>query len=243
MHYLCKWNAALCIALLAAMAGCGGGSDRLTVSAASSLRTVLPALIGDARLNVGGSGVLATQITEGAPVDVVALADIAIMNGLHAKGAIAKPVPIATNRLTIIVAPGNPAHIASPADLARPGVRLVLAQPAVPVGEYARQALSTLHLQRAFANVVSNEDAVAGVVAKVRLGEADAGIVYATDAAGDSTIASVAIPTGAQPSIVYAAAVVSASSHAAAARELVATLAGSNGQAALAAAGFGPPPT
>lgn len=230
--------------LAAALTLVGCGSTRpVTVSAAASLREVLPPLIGTARLNIGGSGDLATQIREGAPVDVVVLADGKIVDALVADGLVERPRSIATNRLAIIVPRDNPAAITRAADLLRADVKLVVAQPSVPVGDYARQALARMHLSAALANVVSNEDSVAGVVAKVRLGEADAGIVYVTDAvAAAADVQTIAIPPDAQPAIVYSAAVVSNTAHRAAATAIVDTLIGATGQAALHAAGFGPRP-
>lgn len=242
MHRLGTVLRVIVIAACLALAGCGSDTD-VTVSAAASLRDVLPPLIGQARLNVGGSGDLATQIREGAPVDVVVLADAAIIGTLAADGLVERAASIATNRLVIIVAADNPAAITRPADLTRRGVKLVLAQPSVPVGAYARAALAALHLSSALDNVVSNEDAVTGVVAKVRLGEADAGIVYVTDArAAGVDVGTIAIPEAAQPPIVYSAAIVSRTTHRAAAMAIVDTLTGPTGRAALQAAGFGPPP-
>ena len=230
--------------LAAALAPIGCGSNtQVTVSAAASLRDVLPPLIGGARLNIGGSGELAAQIREGAPVDVVVLADGKIVDALVADGLVERPRSIATNRLAIIVPRDNPAAITRAADLMRDGVKLVVAQPSVPVGDYARQALARMHLSPALANVVSNEASVAGVVAKVRLGEADAGIVYVTDAtaaAGD--VRTIPIPPHAQPVIVYSAAVVSSTAHRTRAMAIIDTLTGTTGQTALRAAGFGPRP-
>lgn len=100
----------------------------------------------------------------------------------------------------------------------------------MPVGDYARQALARMHLSPALANVVSNEASVVGVVAKVRLGEADAGIVYVTDAtaaAGD--VRTIPIPPHAQPVIVYSAAVVSSTAHRTRAMAIIDTLTGATG--------------
>ena len=242
MHRIGILGRLVLVAASLTLVGCGSDTT-LTVSAAASLRDVLPPLIGDARLNVGGSGDLATQLREGAPVDVVVLADSAIVTRLVADGIVDTPVSIATNRLAIIVPADNPAAIARPADLARRGVRLVLANPSVPVGGYARVALARLRLAGALTNIVSNEDSVAGVLAKVRLGEADAGIVYVTDArAAAAAVRTIAIAADAQPSIVYSAAVVSDTRHHADATAIVESITGADGQAALRAAGFGPPP-
>jgi molybdate transport system substrate-binding protein len=141
--------------------------------------------------NFAGSQALRTQIEEGAAADVFASANFAELETLIASGHITAEDGqfFAGNRLVVIVPQDNPAEIESLADLARPGVKLVLTAEEVPVGRYARQALDNLNAQlgadfavSVLANVVSNEDNVKQVVAKVSLGEADAGIVYSTDA-------------------------------------------------------------
>ncbi len=236
---------AVVAAAAVALAGCGrSGDGPITVGAAASLKSVLPALQPDAKMSFAGSDQIAAQIEQGAPIDVFVAADRTFVDRLVAARLADRATPIASNALTIIVPKANPAHIASPKDIARPGVKLVLAQESVPVGRYARSALRSLNLTAALKNVVSNEDAVTGVVAKVRLGEADAGIVYVTDARTAATaVTSIAIPLEAQPTIVYMAAVVSATKRRAAAEDLVARLAAAEGQDALRSAGFLPGPT
>lgn len=234
-------GAVAAIALAVAGPGCGGSDEGLTVGAAASLRSVLPPLAPSARMSFAGSDTIAAQIVEGAPIDVFVSADASHVGTLADAGLVDHLTPIASNALTIIVPKANPAHISRAADLARPGVKLVLAQATVPAGRYARHALTRMGLAAALGNVVSNEDAVTGVVAKVRLGEADAGIVYVTDATmAAADVTPIAIPTVAQPSIVYMAAVVRATRRRPAAEALVAKLAGAEGQAALGAAGFRP---
>ena len=119
---------------------------------------------------------------QGAPADVYAAASPKYPDELYAAGLVEKPVVFATNRLVLVVPASNPARIGDAFDLARPGVKLVIGQAGVPVGDYTRKVLANLGLSSALANVVSQETDVKGVVAKVALGEADAGIVYATDA-------------------------------------------------------------
>src|SRR6185437_16044903 len=92
------------------------------------------------------------------------------------------PVVFTRNNLVLIVPKDNPAHIRSVSDLGRPDVKLVLAAPAVPAGAYALQVLRSLKLTSVLDEVVSQEPDVRGVLAKVALGEADAGFVYSTDA-------------------------------------------------------------
>jgi len=178
----------------------GGGS--LTVFAAASLtdafnamKTALEAAHPGLKItyNFGGSPTLVTQLTQGAKADVFASADETQMNVAIKNGVIAgTPVLFARNRLAIVVPKNNPGKVQGPADLAKPGVSLVLAAPAVPVGNYGRQALCKMGADAATygsdfvakvnGNVVSaGEEDVKAVLAKVELGQADAGIVYTTD--------------------------------------------------------------
>lgn len=131
-------------------------------------------------LSFAGSQSLVAQLQQGAPADVLATADTATIATVSARlrGA---PVVFAHNRLALVTAPGDPQHLASLADLARPGLKVVLADPAVPVGKAAATALARAGVS---VHPVSLEDAVTGVVTKVRLGEADAGIAYVTDLVG-----------------------------------------------------------
>lgn len=230
------------LGLLAATA-CGDDSaDEPTVFAAASLTESFPA-IADARFSFAGSGTLAEQIRQGAPADVFASASPRETGELFAEGLVERPVTLAYNRLTVIVPRGNPAGIASVDDLAREGVRLAVAGPDVPVGAYTVEALDALGLRGALANVVSREPDVKDVVGKVALGEADAGVVYATDArAAEERLRTIPVPDGAQPEVRYEIAVVRASDDPAGAREFVARATGPEGRAALTAAGFLPTP-
>jgi molybdate transport system substrate-binding protein len=153
--------------------------------------------------NFGGSQALRTQIEEGAPADVFASASGKEMDALVADGFVAQDVAkvFLSNRLILILPADNPAAIETLGDLAEPGVKLVLAAEEVPVGNYARQALDLMNesygsdfKDKVLANVVSNEDNVKQVVAKVQLGEADAGIVYASDAVVVSDLKTIEIP-------------------------------------------------
>lgn len=227
------------LVVLAALAGCADGGERLVVSAASSLQPALRAYAEpfDARVSFAGSDELAAQIRRGVRPDVFASADTALPAALHAEGLVDEPVVFATNALVLAVAPG--ARIASAGDLGRPGVRLAIGSPTVPVGRYADAVLAQLG-PRAAAAVRTREPSVAGIVAKLRAGAADAGLVYRTDvtaAAGE--LRSVALPgdIGA-PRIAYAAAVVRGSERPEQARRFVAGLAASRD---LRRAGFGAP--
>lgn len=232
-----------CAAVLAA--GCGGddpagagGERRPTVFAAASLAQVLPALDPDARYSFAGSNELATQIREGAPADVYAAANAKYPGQLFAEGLVEQPVTFASNRLVLVVRAGAAHGMEAVEDVTRPGTKLVIAAAGVPAGDYTRELLDALHLRDALANVVSNEDDVKGVVAKVALGEADAGFVYATDAAAADGVTTVELPSDVQPPIEYQVAVVARSRNREAAEAFVRRLLGPAGRSALEAAGF-----
>jgi molybdate transport system substrate-binding protein len=255
----------------AILAGCGGlpaatggtAADRveLTVFAAASLRDAF----GAAResyeashpgvtvtFSFDGSGTLRTQLEQGARADLFASADEVNPGKLVDAGlAAGKPVPFASNRLALVVPAGNPAGLTSPFDLARPGVRLVGAGATVPITEYAAQMVGTLAglpgAPRDFAaaveaNVVSREDNVRAVLAKVELGEGDAAIVYATDAtaAGDA-VELIPLPDEVNVPVIYAAVVLRDAPHQQPAARFLAWLAGAEGQAVLARFGFTAP--
>lgn len=180
---------ALVLAALAlAVGACGGdgNNDPLTIGAASSMTEAVEALAaayidGPVELSVAGSQVLVAQAREGAPLDVVITADAATAQSLADLGLLAgDPVRFAGNRLAIAVEAGNPLGVGGLADLADDEITLVLASPEVPAGAYTQLAL-----ERAGINLApdSLEPSVRAVLAKVKLGEADAGIVYATDLA------------------------------------------------------------
>jgi molybdate transport system substrate-binding protein len=216
-------------------------STMLTVYAAASLTDVLPRIDPAQRYSFGGSNSLATQIVQGAPADVFASANTTIPRQLHEQGLVEKPVVFTRNALVLIVPGANPAGIHSVFDLRKPGVKLDVAAAGVPVGDYTRTVLHKLGLDDVLANVVSNETDVREVLAKVALGEADAGFVYATDARTvRGKVATISIRQSAQPSVRYAAAVVEASAHRAAARRFVARLLTKAAQRKLRAAGFLP---
>lgn len=245
---------ALLVAGLALPFGCGdsGGSGRpaIDVSAASSLQTALagaasgfaPAAV---RLATGGSDQLAAQIRSGARPDVFAAANTKLPEALHAEGLVGRPVPFAGTEL-VIAAPAAGGRVRGLRDLARPGVKVAVGAPTVPVGEYTAKVLDRLpvSVRRAIdANVVTREPDVTGVVAKLRAGAVDAGLIYRTDVrAADGALRTVSLPSSLRPQVTYAAAVVHGSDHPAEARAYVDDLAGGRTQAALRRAGFLPPP-
>jgi molybdate transport system substrate-binding protein len=223
---------ALALLLLPACGAAGGPS--VTVAAAASLTEAFEAL-GGATFSFAGSQQLVAQVQAGAPVDVVATADPEAMDRLARAGLVDPPATFAHNRLAIAVASGNPQRIGGLADLGRSGLKVVLADPTVPAGRYARQALDRAGVAL---RPVSLELDVKAVARKVAGGEADAGIVYATDVAAT---ARVDIPDAANVVATYPVAVVRATAHRAAAEAFVDRLIGPSGRAALAAQGFGLP--
>jgi molybdate transport system substrate-binding protein len=237
-----------------------GGSVQLTVYGAASLKGVLGKVKAayaqaepDVTLTVStdSSTALETQIEQGAPGDVFLSADTANPQKLVDKGlAIGSPVPFAENLLTIIVPAGNRARVASPADLARDGVKVIAAGDSVPITKYAKQLVTNLAKEAGYPtdfvagytrNVVSKEDNVAAVLAKIELGEGDAAIVYVTDASASGSVGRVEVPPDANVVATYAGVVLKASPHEAAARRFMDWFTGPGGQAILGAAGFSPP--
>jgi len=198
--------------VLGACGGVSSASRTLTVYAAASLTDAFTE-IGKAFeadqpgvtvvLNFGGSQNLRTQIEQGALADVFASANIKEMDTLVAQNFIAAEAPhvFLTNQLVVILPKNNPAGIDSLEDLGQPGLKLVLAAEEVPAGRYARQILENLnsmygadYADRVLANVVSNEDNIRQAVTKVQLGEADASIVYVSDAVAAPELGQIAIP-------------------------------------------------
>jgi molybdate transport system substrate-binding protein len=198
--------------------------------------------------NFAGSQSLVTQLNEGAPADVAALASNSAMHdAVEADLISGEPQTFVENVLTIIVPTDNPSGIASPADLAKPGVKLVIAQEEVPVGGYARDSICTMAADTATygddfvanvaGNVVSLEDNVRAVLSKVALGEADAGIVYTSDLTDD--VVAIEIPAAVNEVATYPIAPVAGGNQDAAAA-YIAFILSPDGQAILASNGFIP---
>ncbi|MEU2496064.1 molybdate ABC transporter substrate-binding protein [Streptomyces sp. NPDC007883] len=256
--------AALTAALLVPLAACGNGdadSDRgaeatpsasgaapadLTVLAAASLTDVFKAA-GAAyeeshpgtkiTFSFAGSQELAAQVKQGAPADALVTADTATMDGLRADTG--TPAIIARNRLVIATAEGNPDEVDDLKDLADPGLKVVLAAPEVPVGRYSKKILDA---QKISVKPVSQEPNVRAVLSKVELGEADAGLVYKTDAAtAPEKVDAVEIPDAQNAIAEYPAATLKASKNAEAAAAFVAWLSSPEAQKILRDAGFQQP--
>ncbi len=227
----------------AAAGGSQTGVSGITVYAAASLTDVFPKIDSGPKYSFGASSTLAAQITQGAPADVFASANTTIPDQLFAKGLVQKPVVFTRNRLVLVVPTSNPADIHSVYDLRKPGIKLVIAAPAVPVGSYTLQVLKQMGLTSVLSNVVSRESDVRSVLSKVALGEADAGFVYSTDARTvPGKVAVLKIPAWAQPKVTYSMAVVSSSSNKTAARQFIKKVLSKAGQRKLLAAGFLPLP-
>jgi molybdate transport system substrate-binding protein len=205
------------------------------------------------RFNFAGSQQLAAQLEHGAAADVFASADQRWMDQVRRLGlAAGEPVVFAHNRLVVVTPAENPARIERLEDLARGGLKLVLAADAVPAGRYSREVLRNLsrragfgsdYARRVLANVVSEEESVKGVVAKVQLGEADAGMVYRSDVTPGlaAKFRVVDIPAAANVVASYPIAVLAASGALGAARAFVELVRGAEGRATLARHGLPPP--
>jgi molybdate transport system substrate-binding protein len=202
-------------------------------------------------ISTDSSSALETKIEQGAPADVFLSADTTNPAKLVTAGlANGAPVAFAGNKLTIIVPTDNPARITSPKDLARTGVTIIAAGDSVPITKYAKVLIANLAKQAGYptgfeaaydANIVSMEENVKAVVAKIELGQGDAAICYVTDAKASTKVTTIDVPPTANVAASYSGVVVKASANAAAAQGFLTWLAGTDGQAVLATFGFLPP--
>ena len=199
--------------------------------------------------NFAGSQALRTQIEEGAPADVFASANTKEMDILVTGGFVAQDFPkiFLTNKLIVILPADNPAALEKLEDLTMPGIKLVLAAEEVPVGKYAHQALGQMNnsfgidfKDKVLANVVSNEDNVKQVVAKVQLGEADAGIVYTSDTIAAPDLKTIEIPIDLNIIAKYPIAPLAKSENAGLAAKFTEYVLSAEGQAVLQKWGFAP---
>jgi molybdate transport system substrate-binding protein len=199
--------------------------------------------------NFAGSQALQTQIEQGAPADVFASANKTEMDALISGSYVSQDAPqiFLHNKLVVILPGDNPGGLSKLEDLAKPGIKLVLAAEEVPVGKYARQALDTMNGQfgsdfedKVLANVVSNEDNVKQVVAKVQLGEADAGIVYTSDAVAAPELKTIEIPDDLNVIAKYPIAPLGKSANADLAKAFIEYVLSTEGQAVLQKWGFTP---
>jgi molybdate transport system substrate-binding protein len=230
---------ALLLALLAVSGAAARSTAQVTVFAASSLSDAFPKIDAGATYSFAGSNTLDAQIRQGAPADVFASANMKLPSALHRDGFCSKPVVFTRNALVVIVPRANPRKIRTVSDLRRRGVKLVIAAPGVPVGDYTLQVLKRLRLMRVLVNVVSRETDVREVLAKVALGEADAGVVYSTDARTvPHKVHAITIPARGQPNVRYGICVVHGTSNKAAAQAFVKRVLGKTGQRILRSYGF-----
>lgn len=245
-------------AALLLAAGCGAGSTpsggstpatTLTVFAAASLTRTFTVLGTEfesehpgttVRFSFAGSSDLVTQLEQGAPADVLASADPTTMAKATAADLVdGTPVTFASNTLEIAVPPGNPARITSFADLARPGLDLVVCAPAVPCGAAAQQVQRATGVRL---RPVSEESAVTDVLTKVQSGEADAGLVYVTDVKGaGGKVEGVPFRQSATAVNEYPIAALRGSTQPELARQFTALVTGPRGRQVLAGAGFAAP--
>jgi molybdate transport system substrate-binding protein len=200
--------------------------------------------------NFAGSQALRTQIEEGAPADVFASASGKDMDTLITGKFVAEDVPqvFVNNKLVVILPTDNPAGLETLEDLANSDVKIVLAAEEVPVGDYSRQSLDLMNgsfgagfKDKVLANVVSNEENVKQIVAKVQLGEADAGIVYTSDAVAAPALKTLEIPAEVNVIAEYPIAVLAQSANADLAEVFVAYVLSEEGQAVLQKWGFALP--
>jgi molybdate transport system substrate-binding protein len=212
---------------------------QITVLAAASLTDVFPQIDPSPKYSFAGSDTLAAQIRLGAPADVFASANTTLPASLFKSGLVEQPVVFTANKLVLITPKSNPAGIKTVFDLRKPGVKLVVGTPTVPIGSYTRTVLKNLALTSVLSNVVSQETDVRSILAKVALGEADAGFVYVTDA---KTVADkvnvISVPAWAQPPVRYALAIVESTKNHADAVAFINKVLSKAGQAKLRAAGF-----
>ena len=202
-------------------------------------------------ISTDSSAALETQIEEGAPADVFLAADTTNPQKLvDANLSAGAAVVFAANKLTIVVPSDNPGRVASPKDLAKPGLKVIAAGDAVPISRYAQQLIDGLAKQPDYptgfasayaANVVSKEDNVKAIISKLEIGQGDAGIVYVTDAAASTKVKTIDVPDAANVPASYAGVVVGASTHQEAARTFLGWLTRADGQAVLQQFGFLPP--
>ncbi len=242
--------AALGLVLAAsALTGCSDGERTLTVLAAASLTETFTELADefeadhpDVTVNLAfdSSATLAQQAVDGAPGDVLATADLSTMQVAADGGALAEDAQVfATNTMVIVTPPANSADVRSVADLGDDAVTYVVCVDTAPCGTVAAALLTAAGIDHAPASL---EPDVKAVLAKVTADEADAGLVYATDAiAAADAVTRIEIDGADQERTTYPIALLGQAQDAALAREFVDLVLGADGQSLLAEAGFGPP--
>lgn len=268
LHYRPVATLLAATALILGLAGCASGtvdnagnqspsassttsepSGEITVFAAASLKTTFTTLAEKfeaahpgttIKLSFAGSADLVTQLTAGAPADVFASADTKNMSKLQDADLVADtPVDFATNTLEIAVPPTNPAAVHSLADLAEPGLKLVICAPQVPCGAATKAVEESAGITLA---PVSEESSVTDVLGKVTSGEADAGLVYLTDIkTAGGKIKGIKFPESSAAVNIYPITTVSTSKNKVLADAFITSITDAAGQKVLTDAGFGTP--
>jgi molybdate transport system substrate-binding protein len=224
-------------------------SGKVTVLGAASLTDVFTELADEVRaehpgldvaLSFAGSSTLVGQVRGGAPADVVALASADTMRQLTDAGLVAgQPRPLARNVLEVVIPDDDPGGVEGIDDLADPDIKVALCAPQVPCGAAAQRLLAASGVQVSPATL---EQDVRAVLSKVALGEADAGLVYATDVrAGGDRVTGIPVPAAQEAATDYLVAVLADAPNPAAARAFVDHAVSRQGRAVLDAAGFLPP--
>jgi len=244
-----------------AAAGCGSDSGAgvssarsggtLTVFAASSLTDAFTKLGSvfqlqhpgwEVRFEFLGSDQLAAQIEQGDPADVFAAASPRYPQQLQADHLLGATTNFATNTLVLAVPPDNPAGITSVRNLGN--AKLVVADPAVPIGAYTLTVLANLGIDPSSLNIVSQEQKTTDIVAKLELGEVDAGFIYTSDATtAGSKLKTIPLPASAQATATYPVAVMTGSANPKAAQQWIDLVTSAQGQRVLTGDGFGPAPS
>ena len=259
----------LLVAMALVAAGCGGGwgsnigssggssaassGGTLNVFAAASLTEAFTQLAQTyqsdhpgwtVKLNFAGSDQLAAQIEQGVPADVYAAASTKYPEQLQGENLLGDTTNFATNTLVLIVPADNPKNITSVNDLTKDNAKLVIGDESVPIGSYTRDVLDGLGINIDDLNIVSQEQKVTDISAKVSLGEADAGFVYVTDAqaAGDK-VKSIDLPADANATATYPIGILTDSKNQEAAQRWIDLVMSSDGQQVLQSFGFGPAPS
>jgi molybdate transport system substrate-binding protein len=254
---------AVAVATVFAAAACGGSSSgsgsggspggTLNVFAAASLTNAF----GDLErtfeqqhpgwkvtLNLAGSDQLAAQIEQKAPADVFAAASPKYPEQLQGQHLLGKTTDFATNSLLLVTPKSNPAHIRTAADLEKGSAKVVVADPAVPLGSYTEDVLGNLGIDETKLHIVSKEQDAEAVLAKLTSGEADAGFVYVTDALSQKAkLHEIGFPASADATATYPIGIVSYSKNTKAAQQWIDLVNSPQGQAVLKRFGFGPAPT
>ncbi|GAA1373202.1 molybdate ABC transporter substrate-binding protein [Luteococcus sanguinis] len=240
--------AALALALTSVLTGCSGSASpnsTITVLAAASLSDTFDTLAADyeqahpsvdVQVSYGGSSALAQQVNDGYPADVLASASTKTMDTVVASGKATTPTTFATNVLEVAVPKDNPGGVRALADLTKPDLQIALCQSSVPCGAASATLLTRQNLT---VRAATEEADVRSVLTKVRLGEVDAGLVYATDvrAAGDDVIG-IEIPPNQNVSTSYPIATLTGAQNPDGAAAFMGEVLSDHGRAVLREAGF-----